>query len=178
MFSFSVLYTHTHTHTHTHKFVYLFLAVLGLWRCTLAFLSVVSRGYSSLRCAGFSRCWLLLLQSTASRVLRLQQWQLLGHVAHAKSSWCMGLVAPQHVASSKPRDQTHVSCIGRRILYHWAIREVLSYFFSTWVFRCCVVERESMYLRICVVRDFLCGPVTKTPSPQGRGPGFGSWSGN
>ena len=31
-------------------------------------------------------------------VLRLQQWQLLGHIAHAKSSWCMGLVAPQHVA--------------------------------------------------------------------------------
>ena len=29
----------------------------------------------------------------------------------------MGLVAPQHVESSRTRDQTHVSCIGRWILY-------------------------------------------------------------
>ena len=25
--------------------------------------------------------------------------------------------------SSQPRDQTHISCIGRQILYHWATRE-------------------------------------------------------
>ena len=30
-------------------------------------LAAVSRGYSSLRCAGFSLQWLLLLQSTGSR---------------------------------------------------------------------------------------------------------------
>ena len=28
--------------------------------------------------------------------------------------------------SSQPRDQTHVSCLGRRSLYHWANREALS----------------------------------------------------
>ena len=28
--------------------------------------------------------------------------------------------------SSRPRDQTHVSCIGRQILYHWATWEVLT----------------------------------------------------
>jgi len=27
--------------------------------------------------------------------------------------------------SSWPRDQTHISCIGRRILYHWSTREDL-----------------------------------------------------
>ena len=27
-------------------------------------------------------------------------------------------------ASSQPRNHTHVSCIGRRILYHWATKEV------------------------------------------------------
>ena len=26
--------------------------------------------------------------------------------------------------SSQPKEQTHISCIGRRILYHWATREV------------------------------------------------------
>ena len=31
--------------------------------------------------------------------------------------------------SSQPRDQTHVSCIGRRILYRWASREAPLY---TW----------------------------------------------
>ena len=37
----------------------------------------------------------------------------------------MGLVAPQLVESSWPRDRTHVPCIGRRILNHWTTREVL-----------------------------------------------------
>ena len=31
-------------------------------------------------------------------------------------------------ASSWPRDQTHISCIGRRILYHWATREAPRYY--------------------------------------------------
>ena len=34
-----------------------------------------------------------------------------------------GLVAPWHMESSRTRDQTRVSCIARRILYHWAARE-------------------------------------------------------
>ena len=31
-----------------------------------------------------------------------------------------GSVAPQHVGSSRIRDQTRVSCLGRRTPYHWA----------------------------------------------------------
>ena len=31
-------------------------------------------------------------------------------------------------ASSPPRDLTHVPCIGREILYHWATREALTFF--------------------------------------------------
>ena len=34
---------------------------------------------------------------------------------HGLSSY--GLVAPQHVGSSQTRNQTYVSCSGRRILY-------------------------------------------------------------
>ena len=55
-----------------------------------------SRGYSSLRCAGFSLWWLLLLQSTGSRLT--------------------GLVALRHMGSSRTRARTRVPCIGRRIL--------------------------------------------------------------
>ena len=36
----------------------------------------------------------------------------------------MGLVAPQHMGSSRTRAQTRVPCIGRQILNHCATREV------------------------------------------------------
>ena len=36
-----------------------------------------------------------------------------------------GLLFPTRGESSRPRDQTHISCIGRQILYHWATREAL-----------------------------------------------------
>ena len=39
----------------------------------------------------------------------------------------MGIVAPQHVGSSRARNWTHVSRISRRILYHWACREALAH---------------------------------------------------
>ena len=50
-----------------YKFIYLFMAVLGLHCCMRAFSSCGEWGYSSLRCAGFSLRWLLLLRSTGSR---------------------------------------------------------------------------------------------------------------
>ena len=37
----------------------------------------------------------------------------------------MGLVALWHVGSSQTKDRTHVSHIGRQILYHWAPKEAL-----------------------------------------------------
>ena len=39
--------------------------------------------------------------------------------------WLMALAAPRHVGSSRTRDRTHVPCIGRQILTHFATREVL-----------------------------------------------------
>ena len=51
-----------------------------------------------------------------------QQWWLLG-----SKVWHMSLAAWQHIESSQTRDSTPVPCIGRQILYHWAIREVFTY---------------------------------------------------
>ena len=53
---------------------------------------------------GFGRCgsWALETSSTVAR---------------------MGLAAPQHMGSSQLRDWTCVSCLGRRILIHWAAKE-------------------------------------------------------
>ena len=46
----------------------------------------------------------------------------------------MGLVAPQHVESSRTKDQTHVPCIGKQILYHCTTLEVLFSFFKETLF--------------------------------------------
>ena len=51
--------------------------------------------------------------------------------AQAQWLWHMGLVAPQHVGSSRTKDQTCVSYIGRQIPYHWATREVLYIYLLT-----------------------------------------------
>ena len=74
-------------------------------------LVVVSGGYTSLWCTGFSLLWLLLLNSTGFRVHGLQQL------------WHTGLVALQHVKSSRTMGQTHVPCIDRQILNHWTTKD-------------------------------------------------------
>ena len=43
--------------------------------------------------------------------------------------WCTGLAAPMHVGSFWTRDRTRVSCIGRQILIHCAIWELLLLFY-------------------------------------------------
>ena len=55
------------------------------------------------------------------------------HGLRSCSSWALehrlstcgaqALVALSHIESSETEDQTHISCIGRRIPYHWATRE-------------------------------------------------------
>ena len=101
------------------KLINLFLAALGLRCCAQAFSSCGGGGYSLLRCAGshcggLSCCGARALGARASVV-----------VARGLSSCgTRALVAPRHVGSSRTRAQTHVLCVGRRILNHCAIREV------------------------------------------------------
>ena len=139
---------HCRTTFFFNKFIYLFIIYFWLHcvfvaACGLS-LVVVSGGYSSLRCTGFSlRCllllrsvgsslrWLLLLRSMGSRHASFsscstwaQQLWLVGSRAQAQQLWCTGLVAPWHVGSSWTRDQTRVPYTGRQILNHCASREV------------------------------------------------------
>ena len=67
-------------------------------------LVVASGGYSLLPCAGFSLQWLLLLRSTGSRHVGFSSCG-----TQAQYLWCTGLVALQHVGSSRTRDRT---CAG------------------------------------------------------------------
>ena len=48
----------------------------------------------------------------------LSLWDLPGKILE----W---VAIPSSRGSSQPRDQTHISCIGRQVLYHWATREAL-----------------------------------------------------
>ena len=91
------------------------------WLC---WVSAAAQASLQLPCVGFSCCWAWALGcpgfSTCSTWA--QAW-LLGSRAQAQQLWCRGSAAPWHVGSSRTRDQTRVSCIGRQILYHWATGE-------------------------------------------------------
>ena len=93
------------------KFIYFWLhwVFVAVRRLSLVAESV---GYSLLWCSGFSLRCFLLLRSTGSR-------------AQAQQLWRTGLVAPQHVGSSRTRARTRVPCIGRWIPNHCATREAL-----------------------------------------------------
>ena len=99
-------------------FIYVWLRWVFVAVCGLS-LVAASGGYSLLWCMGFSLLWLLLSQSMGSRRTGFSSCG-----TRAQYLWHTGLVAPRHVRSSWTRAQTHVPCIGRRILNHWATREV------------------------------------------------------
>ena len=98
-------------------FIYLFMAVLGL-SCYADFsLVAVTRGSSPVLVCRL----LIVVVSLVEAVFRergLQWLQLPSSRVQAQQLWCTGLVAQLHVESSQARDQTHVSCIEKRILYH------------------------------------------------------------
>ena len=106
------------------KIIYLFLIALGLHCFVWAFSS-------------FREWGPLILIALASPVVELRLWVvqasvvMLGELSSCSSQvWGQklgypGLVAPKHVGSSRTRDQTCVSCVGRQILYRWATREAL-----------------------------------------------------
>ena len=104
------------------NFIYLFIYLWLRWVFVAAHgltLVAASRGYSSFWCAGFSLWWLLLLRSTGSRRAGFSSGG-----SRAQQLWRTGLFALRHVGSSQTRDGTRVPCTGRRILNHWATREV------------------------------------------------------
>ena len=111
------------------KVIYLFiLAVLGL--CCLGFLWLLQvgappcKGAQTSHCSGFScfRAWV---------------------------SRPVGLVALQHVGSSRAGDWTCVPCIGSWILNHWTTREVPMYIFFFFFF---VLFKVLTYLRHIAIK--------------------------
>ena len=100
----------------------LFLAALGLQGCTREFYSCREQRLPSRHsawaacCDGFPCCGAQRLGARASP-------------AAASGLSSCGTVSPRHVGSSRTRGQARVPCIGRRILIHCTIREVLLFLF-------------------------------------------------
>ena len=87
--------------------------------CDMGFsLVVVSRGYPPAAVYGLLTEVASLGGSTGSRTHRLQYLQFPGSGAQAQWLWFTGLAALQLVGSSQMRDQIHVPCTGRGMLYH------------------------------------------------------------
>ena len=122
--------------------IYLSLAFLGLRCCTQA----------SSSC---SEQWLLLLPSTTSRALRLQQLQQAGS-ADAElglqntpgfNSCGSRLSCPWQVGSSQTRDPAHVLRIGMRVPNLWTPREVLKMNFLRPYFLMTCLEFDLKHLK-------------------------------
>ena len=101
---------------------YVILFILGCAGC-LSLRGLFSGGELLLvACLGFSLRRLLLFVDSKARRVRascgLRSLRLPGSRAHPGGLRCSGLVAPRHVGSSRIRDPTPVSYIGRWILCH------------------------------------------------------------
>ena len=96
-------------------FQFIFLVALGLHCCEWVFSSC---GEWGLLFVAMSR----LLVAVASFV---QSTQVLVVAALWAQQLCSSLVAPWHVESSSTRNRTCVPCMGRQILIHCTIKEVL-----------------------------------------------------
>ena len=123
------------------KNIYLFLAALGL--CWWAW-AHSSGGKWGLLFVAVHRLLIavpsLVVEHRLTSRASVVAIHRLGVVAHGLQSWgsvlkVQGLVVLWNVQSSQTRNQTHVSCIGRRILIHCTTREVQELLFltSTWM---------------------------------------------
>ena len=134
-------------------------------------------------CAGSSLvvvCSLLITVASHSRAEhRLWDTQV-SVVGGMWAQWLqhMGLIASQHVGSSPTKDWTHLSCIGRQILYHWATKENhLSFFFKKNIYLFYLAMPGSLIFTV-TCRIFSCSMHNLVPWPGIKlgPPAFGAWS--
>ena len=110
-----------------YNLIYLFLAVLGV-RCWAGFSLAVATGGSPLVLVHG------LLLAVASLVAEHGPEGTGTSVVVAPGLWSAGSIVMLHRLSCSAAfgsSQTHVSCFGRWILYHWATREALKRIYLT-----------------------------------------------
>ena len=98
---------------------------------------------------------ILLSQSTGCGPCGFQWSGLPGSGAQAQEMWQMGIVAPWRVGS-RIRCQILLSCIGRRILYHWAERKPPSskflqlFFYNIFIVKVSLLLTETVRWEVCL----------------------------
>ena len=124
-----------------------------------------------------------MLWSTGSTAHGLQELWLQGSRAQSQKLWRTGLIALQHVGSSQIRDQTHVSCIGRWVLYYWEpcffffFNDAFSILEKIFIWLCQVlVATYRVFVAAC--RLFSCSTWDLVPRAgiEPRPPALGAWS--
>ena len=105
-----------------------FLSVLSLHCCTWAFSSFSSWGLFFI-----AVCRFLIVVASCCRAQALGCKDFSSCSTWALEHRCVGLVALWHVESNQIRDKTHVPYLGRHILHHWIIREVLEWGFKAYL---------------------------------------------
>ena len=113
--------------------------MLGLHYCLGFSLAVMSRGYSLVVVHGL----FIAVASLVERSLWSRGSRCTGASAVAApglqstgSGVVSSLAVPRYVGSSWTRDRTHISCIGRWILYHWTTKEAPRYTIIHFIWRC------------------------------------------
>ena len=131
------LHTHTHTHTHRGEIPYEARCVdrsdvaivknCPVTRCwkegRIGFSLRMSRGTAVLT----TLCCCYLLAQLCPTLWDPMNYSPPGSSVHdaSQARTLYWVVISFSRGSSQPRDQTHGSCIGRLILYHWVTRETL-----------------------------------------------------
>ena len=126
------------------NFIYLFLAVPGLCCCMGFSSSCSERGLLS-RCGGqASHC--CCFSSCGAQALGCRGFSSCGTWTHSCSSLALQHRLSWHVGSSRIRDRTSVSYIGRWILHHWATRGALLLIF---IYFSKLVLKYSCFTMLC-----------------------------
>ena len=116
---------------------------------------MASWGHSPVACISFLPPWLLLFQSTGSRLLGFSSCGL-----WAQYPWHMSLVAPQRVRSPQTRDHTHVPCT-----LHWPPGESLD---LSW-FQCTHSYITFCWFRLSLGRYLRTSKAILRSSPKVQG---------
>ena len=92
-------------------------------------------------------------------------------VVAALGLWSIGLIVVAHgYSSSHIGDWTHVSCVGRWILHHWATREVLNLYFKR------SSEKKSLPLKLSLSSYLSPSPLEQGGRESRSANQIGNWT--
>ena len=97
-------------------YFYILFILFMFWGLRWVF--TAGRGLSLVPASGGSSRWVHGLLLVVASLVAQQRSRHAGSRSQAQQFWRTSLVAPRHVESAQTKDQTHVPCTGRWILYH------------------------------------------------------------